>query len=225
MLWTDYTVSTRRGAKQKADLYRSGAECTDWSSSHSKCACLCALWYSTTLMDILTFCTIWGLPHIVIKRQRESKNWTHTPTGLTLCLFHKFLMFIWMFGKWRGAENVSGLRSLSSIHQAWDRDGRGSAAGQRLSSYSPSHTYRRTHRHTHIHPGGMQHSMPPCIKVWVWMWVCVCVQIYQMSTFWSPAQREHGGRDSHKRKIWELNMRYGHRAPLQQCGFHIQRTQ
>ena len=102
-------------------------------------------------------------------------------------------MFIWMFGKWRGAEKVSGLRSLSSIHQAWDRDGRGSAAGQRLSSYSPSHTYRRTHRHTHIHPGGMQHSMPPCIKVWVWMWVCVCVcvcvQIHQMSTFWSPGSK------------------------------------
>ncbi len=112
-----------------------------------------------------------------------------------------------MFGKWRRSEKVSGLRSLSSIHQA--RDGRG---GQKCSGFNNRATtlflFSITHTHRHTHTLGAcstacRHALR-CVCV---MQVCVCVQIYQMSAFWSLWLKEkskHGRRDAYRRKISEL---------------------
>lgn len=137
---------------------------------------------------------VWGQLHIVEREQELNSHRAY--------LYVYSINSLSLFGC-LGNEDASGLRSPSSIHQAWDRDGGGSAAGQRLSSYSPSHT----HIYTHTHPGGTQHSMPPCIKVCVCVdvSVCLCADMPNEHLLVSLAQTQYGGRDANKRQRWELN--------------------
>lgn len=95
-----------------------------------------------------------------------------------------------------GNEDAAGLSSPSSIHQAADRDGRGSAAGQRLASYSPS----RIHAHTQ---GARSTACRHALRC---MWdgsVCVFLRADMPNEhpLLSLAQSRRGGRDANKRKI------------------------
>lgn len=146
------------------------------SSSHSKCAGLCFMILHNTVGHIPKHMRTASHCYQETKRKREPRAYLYLYTMNSFSLFG-------CFGKWRRAEKVSGLRSLSGIHQAWERDGRG---GQKCSGFNSRATtlfpfsITHVHRHTYTHPGGTQHSMPPCIKV------CVFVCRY---TKWAPSGR------------------------------------